>query len=159
MYVFGGKCATVDNTANLYSWHFNESLWEKITYNRDGAPPKIDSHNAALYIKEGSTEMIIFGGYFGDVGKYSRSVFSFNIEKKRWSVLHHSVKNTKNTNNNQILPKKRANAGAVVLRDCLYVFGGTNGKIKFNDFWKFDLVAAKWDRIDCQGVIPEVNTI
>ncbi len=36
-------------------------------------------------------------------------------------------------------PKSRANAGACIVEGKLFIFGGTNGKIIFNDFWNFDL--------------------
>ena len=32
-------------------------------------------------------------------------------------------------------------------KDSLYVFGGSNGEITLNDFWKFSFTTKKWENL------------
>lgn len=41
-------------------------------------------------------------------------------------------------------PSKRAGAGVAIMKDKLYVFGGSNVETKFNDLWEFDLKELRW---------------
>lgn len=36
------------------------------------------------------------------------------------------------------MPEKRANCGGAIVNNELVIFGGINGKIRFNDLWRFD---------------------
>jgi hypothetical protein len=35
----------------------------------------------------------------------------------------------------------------VAYKDALYIFGGSNGEVTLNDFWKFSLSNKKWEKV------------
>ena len=53
-------------------------------------------------------------------------------------------------------PKKRSSAGMTLIDGSLYSFGGVNSKVKFDDFWKFDLTSKEWTQIESSGDKPLV---
>ena len=171
MYLYGGKVSIFENSNKLYSYEFETNQWELL--NNEGGqaiegmmfPLYIDSHNAEIY----KNEMLVFGGFIGGaIARYSRSVFSYNFETKQWGTYY--LQNLKektldmekvpNSNSSEV-PKKRANSGTSVFRDTLYIFGGTNGKKKMNDMWKFDLLGRKWMKIEPKEfeIFPDVSLL
>ena len=125
-------------------------------------PFSLDSHNVVLYenSETKNQEMIVFGGFIGgDIAKYSRSIIYYDFEKKTWSYYYLQQRNKNKKENNRARLKKRSNAAISLFKDKLYVFGGTNGKIKFRDIWKFDLKNRSWFEILLQpnDIVPDVK--
>lgn len=143
MYIYGGKINAFENTKNLWAFSFASNRWELIKSRRVSDdqffPLEIDSHNAILY----KDEMIVFGGYLGQISKYSNLVYSYDFQTNIWKLYYMPTPNEKKNEK----PKRRANAGAVIFNDELFIYGGTNGKSKFNDLWKFDLKTLKWSQM------------
>eukprot|EP00929_Paragymnodinium_shiwhaense_P033332 TRINITY_DN18317_c0_g1_i1.p1 TRINITY_DN18317_c0_g1~~TRINITY_DN18317_c0_g1_i1.p1 ORF type:complete len:527 (+),score=112.04 TRINITY_DN18317_c0_g1_i1:241-1821(+) len=54
-------------------------------------------------------------------------------------------------------PRQRSLHAAIVVGDCLYVFGGYDGNNRVNDFYKFSFKASKWSRIDVTGLCPSAR--
>ena len=78
--------------------------------------------------------MIVFGGFIGgSIAYYSNRIFSYNFEENLWKIVWEATRDAKT-----ISPKARANAGGAIVEGKLFVFGGSNGKQIFNDFWNFD---------------------
>jgi len=153
MYIFGGKKSAFENTNSMYAFDFTERQWSLIEpKDKSKVPPPIDSFNYVLYEKnEKEIYFLIFGGYFGgSIGKYSNSIYAYNILENQWEILFQPQK-PKGTN---IYPKKRSNSGIAIWNNKLYVFGGTNGKIKMSDLWTFDLEKRSWEKI-----VPKENII
>lgn len=45
-----------------------------------------------------------------------------------------------------------------IYKNFVYIFGGTNGKTKLRDMWKFDLIQRKWFEIPLISTSsPDVN--
>ena len=168
MYLYGGKVSIFENSNKLYSYEFEKNQWavlnEEVGQKIDGLtfPLYIDSHNAEIY----KTEMLVFGGFIGgSVALYSRCIFSYNFETKQWATYYLQSFKEKSMDKeptvstpNSDLPKKRANSGTSIFRDTLYIFGGTNGKKKLNDMWKYDLLGRKWAKIEPKEleIFPDV---
>ena len=164
MYLYGGKVSIFQNSNKLYSYDFEANEWELINAEKPQIiddyeiPFFLDSHNAELYENQ---EMIVFGGFIGGkIAKYSRSIISFNFEKKQWIAYYlQSRKKSLKSEKDKIraLPKKRANSGIGIYKNILYIFGGTNGKSKLKDMWKFDLISRIWTEIIASDLIfPDV---
>lgn len=140
MYIYGGKINVFENTKNLWAFSFASNQWELIKSKRVSDdqffPLEVDSHNAILY----KDEMIVFGGYLGKISKYSNLVYSYDFQTNIWKLYYMPKPDDKKNEK----PKRRANAGAIILNDALLIYGGTNGKSKFNDLWRFDLRTLKW---------------
>ncbi|TQS35169.1 hypothetical protein Golomagni_04417 [Golovinomyces magnicellulatus] len=52
------------------------------------------------------------------------------------------------------VPSPRTNHSTVTYNEKLYLFGGTNGQIWFNDVWCYDPIPNAWFSLDCIGYIP-----
>ena len=103
--------------------------------------------------------MIVFGGFIGgNQAEYSRSIIYYDFTKNCWDVYYIQ---SKKKEKGAIRPKKRANSTLGIFQDKLYIFGGTNGKNKLNDMWKFDLNTRIWVEINAKdnSSFPDVNII
>lgn len=150
MYLYGGQRNAIDNSGELYEFKFKESVWEKIQPNGDLVPEPRDSHSALVWKQEDQATMVVFGGFIGgNLGEPCNEVLIFDPKQKTWEIA------SKNSDGSRF-PKKRMGHASVIIGDELYVFSGTDGEIKFNDLWKFDLKARVWQSIDSKGTIPEV---
>lgn len=165
MYLYGGKVSVFQNSNKLYSYDFESNEWELIEHDELiedlKFPLYLDSHNAEIYGKE----MLVFGGFIGGcIAQYSRSVLSYNFEENKWGTYYlqnpkeKSQKNSSSPKQRKPFPKKRANSGTGIYKDTLYVFGGTNGKKKLMDMWKFELLTKKWSEIlpNDLAIFPDV---
>ena len=84
--------------------------------------------------------MIVFGGFIGGTqAYYSNKVLSYNLEENAWKILWKVTKENK-----VVSPKARSNAGVVIVGNKLFMYGGSNGKQIFDDFWNFDLINKIW---------------
>lgn len=157
MYIYGGKQSILENSNKLYTYDFETKTWVLINNdtNNDELPPFIDSHNILINNNNDNDEMIVFGGFIGGkISKYSRSIYGYSFKENKWAVIFdgfskHIPKNS--------CPKKRANSSMILFKGNLFIFGGGNSKIKFDDLWKFDLNKKEWLSIKCNESKPLVN--
>ncbi len=165
MYLYGGKVSIFENSNCVYAYDFLTNDWEILNspvpqlIDSYEFPLYIDSHNSEIYDTETAKEMVIFGGFIGgNIAKYSRSVFSYDFAKNQWKsyFLQKKAKKTLIKTASCLQPKKRANAGMGIYHQFLYIFGGTNGKRKFKDMWKYDLSGQKWSEILSSDIFPDV---
>lgn len=49
--------------------------------------------------------------------------------------------------NKALCPSPRGNFGYCFDSQLIYIFGGTNSKINFDDFWAYDLQTETWSEI------------
>lgn len=94
--------------------------------------------------------MLVFGGFINSEAcvDYSNSITNYNFDENKWTLL---------TPKPSPIPSKRANCGGTIIGKGLVIFGGINGKIRFNDLWRFDLLTLIWEEIKGTGTIPKVS--
>ena len=157
MYIFGGKQSIFENSNKLFRYSFEEKTWELIESLEinDDFPPCLDSHSAVLSKNsENEDEMLVFGGFMGGkIGKYSRNIYNYSFKNNKWDLFFDGK--SKNLVKTEYL-KKRSSAGMIIYEGGLYVFGGTNSKIKFDDLWRFDLNKRIWSLIKTNEETPLV---
>ncbi|KAJ6264183.1 hypothetical protein Dda_0325 [Drechslerella dactyloides] len=95
-----------------------------------------------LYVFGGQAE----GSFFNDLMAFDLNTLQSNTS--RWELL------LGNTDGSPDFPAKRTNHTVVSYADKLYLFGGTNGVIWFNDVWAYDPRTNSWSQLDCIGYIP-----
>ncbi|KAF3917267.1 hypothetical protein AA313_de0203557 [Arthrobotrys entomopaga] len=95
-----------------------------------------------LYVFGGQAE----GNFFNDLMAFDLNTLQSN--SSRWELL------VPNSDGSPDIPAKRTNHTVVSFGDKLYLFGGTNGLIWFNDVWSYDPRANSWTQLDCIGYIP-----
>jgi len=169
MYIFGGKTSVLNNSKKLYSYEFATNIWNEENNSAESPskqeqvlPFAIDSHNVVLYEDNLSAEMIVFGGFLGKYSKYSNNIFAYDFKSQEWKFYYKNsfLKVPKNKSELDPVPKKRTNSSMILMRKSLYIFGGCKGNLKFNDFWKFDLMTCTWKEILYdKNIIPEVHFI
>ncbi|KAF3912713.1 hypothetical protein ABW21_db0207834 [Orbilia brochopaga] len=95
-----------------------------------------------LYVFGGQAE----GNFFNDLMAFDLNTLQSNTS--RWELLLNNVDGSPD------FPAKRTNHTVISYADKLYLFGGTNGVIWFNDVWAYDPRTNSWSQLDCIGYIP-----
>ncbi|CAD8212285.1 unnamed protein product [Paramecium octaurelia] len=138
LYLFGGQIADSISTNEIFVHDVNQRFWKKLEIN-DSYPQPLDSYSSAVY----SDKLFIFGGFYtSDICKHSNELYSFNFNLNNWIKLNRSK-------GRQPLPR---DASSIAIHNqILYMFGGKNGDIRFNDLWQFDLSKQEWNSIPICG--------
>ncbi|KAH0607400.1 uncharacterized protein H6S33_002434 [Morchella sextelata] len=147
--VFGGDTKldpadVLDET--LYLLNTSTRQWSRA--NTHGARPAgryghtINILGSKLYIFGGQVD----GFFFNDLVAFDLNTLQSN--NARWEELISA------NEKNQDVPASRTNHTVVTWMDKLYLFGGTNGLVWFNDVWSYDPQTNQWTQLDCIGYIP-----
>lgn len=135
MIIIGGKEEIISNSNKTFSYNFLENKWNQ--YN--GMDEAIDSHSSLIY----ENTLIVFGGFKRD---YTNDLILISLENGEKQLVDGPGPK----------PKPRASACSTLIGSDLYIFGGTNGLQKLNDFWKFSISGKTWCEIVCEGPLPLV---
>ena len=73
--------------------------------------------------------LYFFGGYQRKRGHYFNDLFYFDLDQKMWSGIETSGES----------PSPRTDHTAVMFDGAMYVFGGYDGKARYNDLWRCTL--------------------
>lgn len=101
------------------------------------------------------SKIYVFGGQVE--GTFFNDLVAFDLNSllsatSRWDVL---IPNSKDCITSQgPSPPARTNHSIVTWNDKLYLFGGTDGVIWFNDVWVYEPRSNAWSELDCIGYIP-----
>jgi dynein heavy chain len=94
-------------------------------------------------------KIYLFGGH-GGLG-YSRVAFndlySFNLETEKWEKIE-SV---------NAAPEGRGGHSVFASGDQVFIYGGWNSEMQFNNIWIFDLIKNEWSDPDIYNEIPRWN--
>lgn len=129
MYVFGGWNGHT-SLNDFYSFNFESQSWKKIE--SEGTPPtKRRMHCTVVY----EDSMFLFGGY--DESRPARSdneLYRYQFKTNTWETLkcHGSI------------PCGRSRAAAVVKNNFMYIIGGWDRVIHFDDSYRLDLEKFIW---------------
>ncbi|CAD8060402.1 unnamed protein product [Paramecium sonneborni] len=138
MYIFGGKENLIQPCCKLWIFDFQSEEWnegQECKINNNNIC--VEGHNSCVFVQGDIASMIVFGGFYTDKG-YVSQVLQYSINENVWTIYQEQQKTS---------PLGRAGAGAAILGNDLYVFGGCNYEQRFSDFWKFDLINKKWEQI------------
>lgn len=92
------------------------------------------------------------GFFFNDLVAFDLN--SLQSSTSRWEVLLPNSKDGSVSSPQGRSPPARTNHSIVTWNDKLYLFGGTDGNVWFNDVWTYDPRANSWSELDCIGYIP-----
>ncbi|KAH6620168.1 hypothetical protein C7974DRAFT_363547 [Boeremia exigua] len=151
--VFGGDTKLADNDDlddTLYLLNTSTKHWSRAL---PQGPRPTGRYGHTLNIL--GSKIYIFGGqvegfFFNDLVAFDLN--SLQSSASRWEVL---LPNTKDQASPQgRSPPARTNHSVVTWQDKLYLFGGTDGVVWFNDVWTYDPRTNSWTELDCIGYIP-----
>ncbi|KAF3219062.1 Negative regulator of mitotic exit [Orbilia oligospora] len=147
--VFGGDTKMSEHDRlddTLYLLNTSSRQWSRAQPNGDKPSGRyghtLNILGSKLYVFGGQAE----GSFFNDLMAFDLNTLQSNAS--RWEML------VPNADGSPDIPAKRTNHTVVSFGDKLYLFGGTNGLIWFNDVWAFDPRANSWAQLDCIGYIP-----
>ncbi|KAI8950455.1 hypothetical protein F4801DRAFT_347625 [Xylaria longipes] len=101
------------------------------------------------------SKIYIFGGQVEGFFMNDLSAFDLNqlqMPNNRWEILIESSEIDAPPTGN--VPPPRTNHSIITYNDKMYLFGGTNGQLWFNDVWCYDPPTNTWTQLDCIGYIP-----
>jgi hypothetical protein len=154
LYVFGGtdrkRRALKSTLFSLRAADMPRASWRPVV--ALGTPPA--RRSGALGAVHGS-RMYVFGGYDGRDGNYFNDLFAFDFETRTWSQLEQRGQ----------VPEPRTDHAMALLcdgarRGRLYVFGGFDGRTRFNNLYAADtcggdaLAGVHWELCEASGAVP-----
>lgn len=145
LYVFGG-----DNGKrmlnDLLRFDIKDCSWGRVV--TTGVPPAPRYHHSAVVF---ANSMFVFGGYTGDI--YSNSnlrnkndLFEYRFNTGQW--IEWQVTGS--------MPVARSAHGAVVYKNCMWIFAGYDGNARLNDMWNICLSdpTPRWAEVQQVGKRP-----
>lgn len=140
VYLFGGTDKS-KRQHDLYKLDLKTERWEQlvptgeIPARRSGACGAV--HEDCFYL---------FGGYDGRDGRYFSDLYVYNFTKNSWTEILQRSRHYTEDLREVILPTpaERTDHTMSYYNGRLYVFGGYDGKARFNDLLAFDLRRRTW---------------
>ncbi|KAF2150479.1 hypothetical protein K461DRAFT_295758 [Myriangium duriaei CBS 260.36] len=151
--VFGGDTKTEESDfldETLYLLNTSTKQWSRAAP-AGPRPPGRYGHTLNIL----GSKIYIFGGQVE--GYFFNDLVAFDLNalqqaSNRWEILiQNSLDGGPKTGQ---IPPARTNHTMVTWGDHLYLFGGTDGVIWFNDVWSYDAKTNAWTELECIGYIP-----
>jgi len=142
-YLFGG---TDKNSRQQDMYRFINNGWESIPATGD-IPPRRSGAQSACH----GGMMYLFGGYDGKDKNYFNDLFAFNFTTREWKEI---VPNRVDENSPPLRPPARTDHCFVAHGDSLYVFGGYDGQLRFQDTHCFNTNTCVWTCVETKGEKP-----
>lgn len=129
IYLFGGTDGQSRNN-DLHRFDPQSKTWALISVT--GSPPLSRSGSQCAIYK---SSIYFFGGYTKKDGEYFNDLHTFDIESSQWEEVKCSSPEQ---------PLQRTDHTLSIYKDSLYVFGGYDGKTRFNDLCIFNIPSRTW---------------
>lgn len=127
----------------MFRYRFADRTWEHVWPKKDtkGVKPSPRYLHTAVVYKD---RMYVFGGYETDsYAIWKNDLYEFDFKNRCFMPVNDSGDK----------PTPRFNHSAVVIDDCMYVFGGWTDA-EANDLYKYEFSSKKWKRIYYTGKTP-----
>lgn len=129
----------------LYLLNLNNREWTRVLApGVQGAPGPVGRHGHTLSII--GSNLFVYGGQVDD--EYYDELWRFDLNTLKDTPVWQHVQTPTGG------PPRRAGHSAVVYKERLYIFGGTDGQYHYNDTWCFDFASMTWSELKCVGYIP-----
>ncbi|KAI3627994.1 hypothetical protein CBS14141_001995 [Malassezia furfur] len=128
----------------LYLLNLNNREWTRVLAGSDVGAGPVGRYGHSLSIV--GSNLLVFGGQVETT--FFDELWRFDLNSLKGTPTWQLVRPTGPA------PARRTGHSAVVYRDRLYIFGGTDGNYHYNDTWCFDLATQTWTELKCVGYIP-----
>eukprot|EP00930_Biecheleria_cincta_P027704 TRINITY_DN19403_c0_g1_i1.p1 TRINITY_DN19403_c0_g1~~TRINITY_DN19403_c0_g1_i1.p1 ORF type:complete len:778 (-),score=111.17 TRINITY_DN19403_c0_g1_i1:264-2597(-) len=127
-YLMGGTDENARQN-DIYRYDVRNKMWaciDPVT----GHAPSARSGSKAVVCRD---SIFFFGGYTKKDGDYFNDLFEFNIPRAHWTRIETAVK-----------PSVRTDHSCVVYEASLFIFGGFDGRTRFQDLHQFNIEDHDW---------------
>ena len=160
VYMFDGRDKYEGSSFTDALWKLNRNpkgcfQWSRIVAKDQTRVPSVRSEHTGwqyggnLWIFAGYTESS--DGYLNDNGDFdngcSNHLFAFNPLSKEW----------RNPKCSGSVPEPRCGHASATIKDKVWVFGGSNRDLTFDDFYKLDMCSLVWTEIQTGEPKPQLG--
>ena len=137
IYLFGGT-DDEERLNDIYAYNIRSNSWDKIEQalaNKNPLPePRSGARGVAFM-----DGLYFFGGYQRKQGTYFNDLFYFDLDKRAWNVVLTPQNESQEIDKKRSPPSPRTDHSAVLYEGSMYIFGGYDGRARFNDLYKCKL--------------------
>eukprot|EP01125_Pyxidicula_operculata_P000039 TRINITY_DN10058_c0_g1_i1.p1 TRINITY_DN10058_c0_g1~~TRINITY_DN10058_c0_g1_i1.p1 ORF type:complete len:327 (+),score=59.21 TRINITY_DN10058_c0_g1_i1:30-1010(+) len=146
VYFFGGSKTNKIYYNDLFVYHPDKKVWEEVEIKNSPSPRA----GSALFVC--SKKLFLYGGYGGDGGfEYYSDVHSIDTEKEFEWVECQLTSETK--------PLTARPMNPLLVKDRVYLYGGSDGKRPNGQLYLFDPIGLKWNTIALWLVMSDSDII
>ncbi|WFD42628.1 hypothetical protein MPSI1_001274 [Malassezia psittaci] len=128
----------------LYLLNLNNREWTRVMAGAEHGRGPVGRYGHSLSII--GSNLLIFGGQVES--EFFDELWRFDLNSLKGTPTWQLIRPNSPT------PARRTGHSAVVHREKLYIFGGTDGNYHYNDTWCFDFPTQTWTELKCVGYIP-----
>ncbi|CAJ1328028.1 unnamed protein product [Effrenium voratum] len=137
-YLMGGTDENARQN-DIYRFDVRNKVWACVKPVA-GDPPSARSGSKAVVCRD---SIFFFGGYTKKDGDYFNDLFEFNIPSAHWTRIDSGQK-----------PSVRTDHSCVVYEASLYIFGGFDGRTRFQDLHQFNTEDRDWFQVSETDNMP-----
>merc|ERR1719375_3022539 len=127
-YLMGGTDENARQN-DIYRYDMRNRMWTCID-NVSGHVPSARSGSKAVVCRD---SLFFFGGYTKKDGDYFNDLFEFDIPRAHWTRVESATR-----------PSVRTDHSCVVYEGSLYIFGGFDGRSRFQDLHQYTTEDREW---------------
>lgn len=132
-YLMGGTDENARQN-DVYRFDVRTSIWHLID-NVCGETPSARSGSKTVVCRD---SIFYFGGYTKKDGDYFNDLFEFNIPNAHWTHIDHRI------TDDRVAPSNRTDHSCVAFEADLWIFGGFDGKSRFQDLHRYNIDDKDW---------------
>lgn len=137
-YLMGGTDETARQN-DIYRYNLRQKTWFLVEPT-SGNIPSARSGSKAVVCRD---SIFFFGGYTKKDGDYFNDLFEFHIPRAHWSRIDTSTR-----------PSMRTDHSCIVYEANLYIFGGFDGRSRFQDLHQYSIDNNEWIEIPATDNVP-----
>jgi N-acetylneuraminic acid mutarotase len=122
---------------DFWFYEFTQQSWVRLETR--GVVPCPRVLRSVGFVESKNRVYVFGGGHVNNQPVCDQNMYCFDIQSLFWAVVQSQG------------PSKRLGHSFVTIRDKIYMFGGIDGDVVYNDFWEFDTSKNQWTEIETEN--------